>query len=175
MYHYLFLLVTSVHLCSYVFRVLGSITQNVLLRVSYFGEVPYKMCSYVFHVLGKYHTKRALMCFMFWGSIAQMCSYVFCVLGKYRINALLGVSCFGEVSQKCGIRFVFLRSITNVTYAECSRAVLYVVLPTFGTHVHTYIAAYSRLPMRSCSLDMQITTYTASLTSMHDASPRCVT
>jgi hypothetical protein len=49
----------------------ASIAQNVLLRVSRFGEVSHKMCSYVYCVLGKYRTKCAVTCIVFGGSIAQ--------------------------------------------------------------------------------------------------------
>jgi len=88
-------------MCYYVCRVLGkyctkcaitcfvfwgSIAQNVLLRVSYFGEVLHKMYYYVFRVLGKYCTKCAITCFVFWGGIAQ--------------NVLLRISYFGKVSHK---------------------------------------------------------------------------
>jgi len=143
-------------MCYYIFRVWGKYRTNVLLRVSCFGEVLHK-CRKYFAFLGG-TTKMSDMCTGI--STAQMCEtkiqYVFSVPGNYRKN-IAYVSCSLEVS----LMWLMLS--------------VHAVLPTFVTHAYRYIAADSRLLMRSCSLEMQITMYTASLPSMQDASPRCVT
>ena len=58
-------------MCYYVFRILGKYRTNELLRVSCLGEVSQKMYYYTFRVLGKYRTKCTITRFVFWGSIAQ--------------------------------------------------------------------------------------------------------